>query len=130
MKTENKDRIHELEHIYFAHPMPTYGTPLEAEVLERVRECWPNSTIENPAENPSRDMSYYFDRVRAADIIVFTMDAREIIGRGVYDEVQLAQELQKPVFFIHPHTKILTDKFDLVMLDKDNWKHYATIRVD
>ncbi len=43
--------------LYFAHPVNTYDTPLEAEILKLIRERFPEVVIENPNQ-PHHQKAY------------------------------------------------------------------------
>lgn len=116
----------ELKVIYFAHPIPTYGSEREEKALALLEARFPESYINNPAKLPGRNMQYFLNEVKTSDMVVFMTKENRIIGRGVYREVTYAERLGKPVVFLDPITKRFYPKYQLRIIDENNWKEYAT----
>ncbi len=115
--------------IYFAHPLVTYGSQLEKEALKVIEKNYTESEIINPAKIQSTDMEVFFDQVRLADIVIFTTTVRRWIGKGVFDEIQLAQSLNKKILFLEPVKQQFFQDFKIEEHSKSDWQNYAKIRV-
>lgn len=113
--------------IYFAHPIPTYDSKQESEVLKVIRQKFPDAIIYNPADFPSQRMSFYFRRVCEADLVVFMAKVEGIIGRGVFDEVRLAKMLETPVLYYDLQTRQFYSEFVIERLSGESWADYARV---
>ena len=82
-----------------------YNTKEEKQEIELIEKKFPNYLIINPNEWICQDNSeqaimnqcYHF--VKMSDVLVFS-SLNTIIGRGVYEEVQLALEKNKDVYYL------------------------------
>ncbi|MFX0115896.1 MAG: hypothetical protein ACFFB3_15200 [Candidatus Hodarchaeota archaeon] len=116
--------------IYFSHPMTTYGTQLERVALKAIQERFPEALIDNPANYPSKAMDCYLERVRAADVVVFTTTVRRSIGKGVLQELQEARLQEKEVWFYDPVKQAFFQNFTIEELSETSWKRYAKIQTE
>ena len=86
--------------LYFGHPINTYGTELERELLAKIAERFPGTCIVNPAEPEHQEgvkrwqekqgwsMGYFLkELVPTCDLGVFLRFRDGKIGAGVYGEV-------------------------------------------
>jgi len=97
--------------IYFAHPMCEYGTELEKEVIERIKEAdideirgVDDIEIVNPSDpkilrefkafgkKNAMHMKFFLDLVRTCDVIVGMPFLNGQWGAGVYAEMKVMQE--------------------------------------
>ena len=82
-----------------------YNTKEEKQEIELIEKKFPNFLIINPngwiyqdnSEQAIMNQCYHF--VKMADVLVFC-SLNTIIGRGVYEEVQLALEKNKDVYYL------------------------------
>ena len=82
-----------------------YNTKEEKQEIELIEKKFPNFLIINPnkwicqdnSEQAIMNQCYHF--VKMSDILVFS-SLNTIIGRGVYEEVQLALEKNKNVYYL------------------------------
>ncbi len=99
--------------IYFGHPVNTYGTELESELLAVIRECFPGNEIENPNQKKHQDgykewkektgngMDYFYKKVLPACQIGIFLPFRDgKWGAGVYKEAKKMSETGCPIFRI------------------------------
>lgn len=118
--------------VYYAHSMRTYGTPKESEELYMIKLQfrWPFWRVVNPAEltwDRRPNMSDFFKLVEASNAVVFSA-YRGFIGRGVYEEVRVAQELGRPVYLVDDTWGGRPFNGELQIHDANDWAfRYATI---
>ncbi|MFX1532965.1 MAG: hypothetical protein ACFFDI_01880 [Promethearchaeota archaeon] len=116
--------------IYFAHPMSTYGSSEEKAILKFLEQKT-TAQIFNPALFPAKDMTFYFQRVKESDVLIFSSNPDGSIGKGVYSELKLAAQLKKPIFYIDPLSLYLTRDFVVLKFiedeEKADWENYAHV---
>ncbi len=119
--------------VYFAHPISTYKTPEESKALKLINKTFPKHSLFNPATDIKQN-GFGFDimkrcfkiiRTKNTEIIVFMSDER-IIGRGVHDEVLLAESLNKKIFYISNGR--LNKKYRIKRLNQNSWIRYAKVK--
>lgn len=98
-------------------------------MLNAIERKFPDARIDNPAQYQSEDMTVYLAQVRAADIIVCTSTVRRFIGKGVFEEIQLARSLNKQVLFCDPIKQHFFDDFAFEEINELDWKKYVRVRV-
>ena len=116
--------------IYFAHPITTYFSKQAHEALDAIEAKFQDAKIINPAKHRSQEMNYYFNLIESADLIIFMTNTQLLIGKGVFDEIQLAKKLKKEICFYHPLKKGFFPKFSIkrtLEFEKD-WKNYARVK--
>ena len=100
--------------IYFAHPIDIYGTPLEANLIEKIGRKFPGHVVENPAKKhhgenyifwkkeTGNGMNYFARLLNSPKLVgeVFLPFEDGMIGAGVYKEIQIFQGLDKAVWEI------------------------------
>ena len=99
------DFLIDIKKLYYAHHMLKYNTKEEKQEIELIEKKFPNFLIINPNEWICQDNSeqaimnqcYHF--VKMSDVLVFS-SLNTIIGRGVHEEVQLALEENKDVYYL------------------------------
>jgi len=105
--------------IYFGHPMNTYGTPLEKQLLRAIELGFSDWEIENPNQERHQDgcrrwevatgnpMGYFFNEVlpncRAGIFLPFR-DGKW--GAGVFGEATLLRRQRRPIWKITPEGAI------------------------
>ena len=115
-----------------------YNTKEEKQEIELIEKKFPNFLIINPNEWIYQDNSeqaimnqcYHF--VKMSDILVFS-SLNTIIGRGVHEEVQLALEENKDVYYLLDNNfyKInLKDflKVNIIYNKTNNFREYASTK--
>ena len=115
-----------------------YNTKEEKQEIELIEKKFPNFLIINPNEWICQDNSeqaimnqcYHF--VKMSDVLVFS-SLNTIIGRGVYEEVQLALEKNKDVYYLLDNNfyKInLKDflKVNIIYNKTNNLRKYASMK--
>ena len=115
--------------LYFAHPIPTYGTEQETRAVRYLQIDFPNYEIINPEKAPGRNMQFYLGQVAESDRVVFMAFPNDLIGRGTYREVTFAQELGKPVHYLDQNLTLHKLNWRLEVVDQFNWKQYAKVWV-
>ncbi|MEG1309840.1 MAG: hypothetical protein RSA91_00935 [Bacilli bacterium] len=125
--------------IYYAHHMFKYDTEDENNEIKQIKKMFKNYEIINPngsiIENGnSKDaMKQCFDLIRKVDILIFTTLEDGNFGKGVYDEIGLAIDLNIPVFFLRENIFIKVNKIEeiskiIVESTKSN-RRFATITI-
>ena len=115
-----------------------YNTKEEKQEIELIEKKFPNFLIINPngwicqdnSEQAIMNQCYHF--VKMSDILVFS-SLNTIIGRGVYEEVQLALKKNKDVYYLLDDNfyKInLKDflKVNIIYDKTNNFREYASIQ--
>ena len=95
----------DIKKLYYAHHIFNHNTKEEKQEIELIEKKFPNFLIINPngwiyqdnSEQAIMNQCYHF--VKMSDILVFS-SLNTIIGRGVYEEVQLALEKNKDVYYL------------------------------
>ena len=100
--------------IYFAHPINTYGTPIESECLSLIQERFPSCRIINPGEkdlqkdftlyrqdNPNDYMRYFKQLVNDCNYIVYLPFRDEMIGAGIWYEIQHLATMNDNIYQIN-----------------------------
>jgi hypothetical protein len=102
-----------MERIYFGHPVNTYNTPLEKELIAIIAEAFPEYTVENPNQEHHQrgyqdwkarcgnGMRYYFEEVlpkMAAGAFLPFEDG--FWGAGVYGEAEFLKTLGRPIYTV------------------------------
>jgi len=76
-------------------------------------------------------MTFYLQRVKESDVVIFSSNSDGSIGKGVYSELQLAAQLKKPIFYLDPLNLYLTRDFVVLKFveneDKAHWEYYAHV---
>ncbi len=109
--------------VYFAHPINTYGTPLERTLLELIAQKWRGDTIINPGDaehekvckkikehDPNANvMGYFTELVKKCDEVVVLPFPDGKWGKGVYAEAEAVLDLNagKYVWAIDPVTHVI-----------------------
>ena len=128
----------DIKKLYYAHHVFKYNTKEEKQEIELIEKKFPNFLIINPNEWICQDNSeqaimnqcYHF--VKMSDILVFS-SLNTIIGRGVYEEVQLALEENKDVYYLLDNNfyKInLKDflKVNIIYNETNDFRKYASTK--
>lgn len=101
-----------MDELYFGHPLSTFDTELEDELIDSIEESFPGYTVENPnqpqhiqnyeewAEDGS-GMEYYFEEVLPEmDAGVFLPFEDGTYGAGTAAEAEFLAEHDRPVYEI------------------------------
>ncbi len=105
--------------LYFAHPINTYHTPLEAELLKRISRKFRHATVLNPGDatheevvremkksDPTANvMGYFVGLVHSCNALVALPFLDGMWGAGVHKEAMIAHERGLTVWEIDPVTK-------------------------
>ncbi len=102
--------------IFFSHPVNTYNTPLEAFLLQKIAEHFPQYDVENPNQPHHQEgyerykrergngMAYYYEEVLpdcgAGGVHLPFRDGK--YGAGVFGEAVRLDRLACPVWSISP----------------------------
>jgi hypothetical protein len=102
------------EKTYFAQPVSLYGTELKRFLLEKIRERFPGSAIEDPDTQEHREgygrsgMEYFIEEILpGCGRIVFLAFRDSKIGAGVHGETLKMLISQRKVFEIFPDGRII-----------------------
>lgn len=83
--------------VYYAHSMRIYNTEREAEELEYLHKTYGEENVINPANlRYGNDMPAYFREISECDKVI-SSTYLGYIGRGVYTEIEHAQDEPLPV---------------------------------
>ena len=125
--------------IYYSHSMQIYGTRQEKQELKTITNIYRKSTIINPSEYtkewenmPGREiMNECKNFIQSSDIVVFSaveVEGRYFVGKGVFDEIRLAEKLKKQVYFIS--RKELSKYYKLKLYNDDDWNlQFGVVKV-
>ena len=115
-----------------------YNTKEEKQEIELIEKKFPNFLIINPNEWICQDNSeraimnqcYHF--VKMSDILVFS-SLNTIIGRGVHEEVQLALEENKDVYYLLYNNFYKIDlkdflKVNIIYNKTNDFREYASTK--
>lgn len=119
--------------IYYAHHQWKYGTKIEEYELDLIRAKFPASEIINPngavdqSMTTEQIMDECFQHVVNSDTVVFS-SVNGVVGKGVFDEVNLGKENGKALYYIHDH-KLISSLADFEIIPDSNTKRlYAIVR--
>lgn len=124
-----------MRQIYYAHHKFKYNTLVEKYELDLIKSKFqdtpifnPNGMIKTKGKTEEQIMNDCFMAVKNSDIIVFSsMDG--VIGMGVYQEVSLALQEGKEVFYIHKNQvgKVKRINFNII---NESFRVYAIVEVE
>ena len=130
--------------IYYAHSMLIYNTEKEKEEIEDIKKGFifydklqdriinPNGWIyDNGDEKSIMEQCYVF--IKNCDCVVFSTLEDDIIGKGVYSEINKALEYGKNIFQLNNGKLYIFDrekynKIEIVDKGKD-WRKYAKVKL-
>jgi len=105
--------------LYFGHPIDTYDTPLETELIQKIQDFFPFYFVENPnqphhqigykiyKQETGNGMTYYYENVLPdMNAGVFLPFEDGMFGAGVWAEANFLHELAKPIYEINLEGKI------------------------
>ncbi len=125
--------------IYYSHSMQIYGTRQEKQELKIINNIYGKSTIINPSEytkewenKPRKEIMIECKNfIHSSDIVVFSaveVEGRYFVGKGVFDEVRLAEKLKKQVYYIS--RKELSKYYKLKLYNDDDWNlQFGVVKV-
>ena len=110
--------------IYYAHSILFYNTPREKEELKILQRYFYNGLIFNPncdriqySQDPMLECIKVVKDLTITDIAFSAIDS--LVGQGVYQEVQIALDMRKPIYIIKGKTCYpFSDTFELMKQDK------------
>lgn len=99
-----------MKKLYFAHPINTYGTPLEQRCLALISSVFPNHAIVNPSDQIHKDkvaelrkndpkvnvMPYFKQTVAMCDELVALPFGDGMWGADVYEEAEVIEAKGEP----------------------------------
>lgn len=105
-----------MKKLYFAHPINTYGTPLERELLARIADRFPGYEIVNPSDQIHKDevarlkkddpkanvMPYFITLVGSCQVGVVLPFRDGMWGAGVWAEADQIYQNGGEVWVIDP----------------------------
>ena len=120
--------------IYYAHHLWKYNTEIEKHELALISRCLPGCKILNPngdiqhadLTDESKIMKVCLQKVSQCDGLVFS-SLTGVVGHGVYDEVQQALSLKKPVWYIENNELRLCSGVEFEIIDESR-RVYAIVR--
>lgn len=106
--------------VYYAHSKRIYDTPREKGELNMIKAHWNGDQIIDPSKDLvwEGDMEPYFNVVRGVDYLVCS-EYKGHVGKGVFDEVNLALANAIPVFVIRNGN--LQSVADTIEDDMSDW---------
>ena len=113
--------------VYFAHPINTYGTPLEVELQRKISRKFRHATVINPGDatheevvremkksDPTTNvMGYFVGLVHSCNALVALPFLDGMWGAGVFKEALIAHERGLTVWEIDPITKKISKRSSL-----------------
>lgn len=118
--------------VYVASSLSTYDTPRYDRMISAVRLHVPKADI-LPARDQftsNADWRRRWPEILPTLAAVVFFDDRGTIGRGVYQEIEDAQSVRLPVFYLpHPDTDLLSYDGESVVTVAHgrSWTHYADV---
>jgi hypothetical protein len=112
------------KHWYFAHSKAIYNTPLENSMHRVLCTILQNVVCPNKDMGELGAMKPYLNRVKECYGVVVA-EFRGTLGKGAYEEVKYALELDKPVIALRRNSKnkmILIGVDSVILLDPNSWK--------
>ncbi len=121
--------------IYFAHPINTYGTPLETAILGLLAGEFPLSEVINPntpefqrmyeemkastggTHGDHRGMDIFYRLLEELDGVVALPFLDRRMGLGVAGEAQKAVRTKRPVWLIEPSHELTPQELDRFITD-------------
>ncbi len=106
-----------MKKLYFAHPINTYGTPLERELLVHITDQFPDYEIVNPSDQIHKDevarlkkddpkanvMPYFIALVESCQVAVVLPFGDGMWGAGVWAEANQIYQQGGDVWVILDH---------------------------
>lgn len=101
------------KYIYYAHHLYKYGTKVEEYELDLIRKQLPQFEILNPngdiihadLTDEGKIMEKCLSEISRNDVEVLVFSSLNgVVGKGVFDEVNHALSLGKPVYYICSNT--------------------------
>jgi len=110
--------------VYFAHPINSYGTKLEPELIKKIELYFKICDVENPNQKKHHDeckrrkdaglnvMEYFFKEVIPGCAACVCLPFRDgLFGAGIYGEAEIFHQQGKRIFSISPDGEIKEIKF-------------------
>lgn len=91
--------------IYFAHPIKTYNTDLETELIAKIKEKFPTAEITNPKDIRSHNFKDFYSVIAGCDLIIFYG-----YSIGVISEIYFAKLVQIPIIDAETMTDVTAEK--------------------
>jgi hypothetical protein len=121
--------------IYYAHPKEKYFTLIEKQELNIIQNAFPFANIINPSDFQSEWKSKNYSEseimarclvlVSESDMVISSPLNNDFISRGVYEEINLAFELNITTYIIHENK---LQHFSLGDINKRDWKNYCPFK--
>ncbi len=120
------------EPVYIASSLSTYDTPRYAAMLTRLRDLLPDAELLSARDlfTCNADWLRKWPEILPTLAAVVFFDDRGSVGLGVYQEVEDAQSVRLPVFYLpHPAADLMPYDGEIVRLlpHGRSWAHYADV---
>jgi hypothetical protein len=114
--------------IFFGYSKKISGTPLEESLINYIENKFPDYRLINPSDFPEiQPFEAYLKSIDKVDFVVVS-EFQKHIGKGVYQEIERALALQKPVKVIRQQSNpVISFAFRLYtvkgiqVIDENDW---------
>ena len=121
--------------VYYAHPKAKYIDSIEKKEMKVIYDYFPFAEICNPSklepiwkENNCSEkeiMEHCLDLVSQSDLVIFSPFDDSFIGKGVYEEVSQAEDLNVPVYIVYDD-KI--QDYELGNENEQDWQKFCAYK--
>lgn len=139
---EEKNINSDIRTIYFAHNIQKYNTQREKDEEKLIKDIFITSLIINPNEwiNKCDNESYIIEQrlhfiKYNCNMLVFSSLNNYVIDKNVYEEIKIALEYNKDVYFLAPNNEFIrftSDFFNKISIIVEETKtniEYAKILI-
>ena len=118
--------------IYYAHHLWKYNTKIEINEIDIIKKSFPSSQIINPNKSISQFgdsidiMKLCLDSLSDCNILIFSA-VNGIIGRGVFREIERAEQLGMKIYYIF-YGELLPN-YKITINDESKNKEYAKVEI-
>jgi hypothetical protein len=112
--------------VYFAHSKLDYNTKAEKDAIKTLSAIY-NVFCPNNNLGETGSMYHYLNIVKWCDETV-VLEHKELVGKGVYEEVQTALQNKKPTFVLRAGKLLKVTGVKVV--NSDNWKQFAQLQIE
>ena len=128
--------------VYYAHHQWKYGSIREAEEMELIQERFKEHFVISPSKWIARmeetcAMQQCLHMVGNSDALVFTTLLDDIIGKGVFEEIEMALNCGIPVYLLTTNNEFMQVTYEdfindiaIIYEETKTNRRYAEVTVD
>jgi hypothetical protein len=119
--------------VYYAHHQWKYGTKIEEYELDLIKKAFPEAEIINPngaidqVMTVEQIMNECFRYVLDSDVVVFS-SVSGVVGKGVFDEVNVGKETGKSLYYIYANRLVRSVGDFEIIQNSETRRIYAIVR--